>query len=217
MTSHEGGVFSEPPRYDQYRSERPRYEKMKPPRFDGSEAANWISKVEYHFDHMGTPDNQKLHYVVMMFEGQASEWIFNYRDNNPDAVWSDFLEDVRRRFDPQCFQNFIGLIAKLRQIGLLAEYNSSFETMLNLVRGVPEYILLSIYIEGLTQPVKNQVRLQHPASIAAAMALAVEFDSCLEKPQQPQNFQRRRFEQRPMGQQTQAATPNPPAAGVSPS
>lgn len=150
------GGYSEPPRFDQWRSEKPRYEKMKPPRFDGSEAVNWISRVQYYFDHMGTPEDHRLHYVVMMFEGHASEWIFNYRDNNPDATWADFLEDVRRRFDPHCFQNFIGLIAKLKQTGLLAEYNSTFETMLNRVRGVPEYILLPIYIEGLT----NRLRIR---------------------------------------------------------
>ncbi|XP_047965656.1 uncharacterized protein LOC125210120 [Salvia hispanica] len=206
------GYFAEPPRYDQPRFEKPRYEKMKPPRFDGSEAANWISRVEYYFEHMGTPENHRLHYVVMMFEGQALEWIFNYLENNPNAKWADFLDDVRRRFDLQHFQNFIGLIAKLCQTGPLAEYNTAFETMLNRVRGVPEYILLPIYVEGLTQPVKNQVRHQHPGSVAAAMALAVEYDSCIEKSAPTSGFQRRsggRYEQRQLGQQHLLALPAP--------
>ena len=56
--------YYEPPRYDQFRPEKQRYEKMKPPRFDGSDAVNWISRVQYYFDHMGTPDDHKLHYVV---------------------------------------------------------------------------------------------------------------------------------------------------------
>lgn len=158
---------------------------------------------------MGTPEDHRLHYVVMMFEGQASEWIFNYRDNNPNANWSDFLDDVHRRFDPQCFLNFIGLIAKLRQMGTVAEYNAAFESMLNRVCGVPEYILLLIYIEGITQPVKNEVRHQHRTSVAAAMALAVEFDSCLERPLASSNFQRRsgnRFKQRQFAQLHESAT-----------
>lgn len=46
---------------------------MKSPRFDSSDAVNWISRVQYYFDHMGTPEDHRLHYVVMMFEGQASE------------------------------------------------------------------------------------------------------------------------------------------------
>ncbi|KAG6403896.1 hypothetical protein SASPL_136130 [Salvia splendens] len=42
---HDGGGYSEPHRYDHYRSDRPRYEKMIPPCFDGSDAVNWISRV----------------------------------------------------------------------------------------------------------------------------------------------------------------------------
>lgn len=63
--------------------------------------------------------------------------------------------------------------------------------MLNRVRGVPEYILLPIYIEGLQQPVKNQVKHQNPPSVAAAMVLAVEYDSCMELPQIASGWQRR--------------------------
>lgn len=146
-------------------------------------------------------------------KGRRPNEIFNYRDNNPQANWADFLDDVRRRFDPQCFQNFIGLIAKLSQTGTIAEYNAAFETMLNRVRGVPKYILLPIYIEGIAQPVKNQVHLQYPSSVAAAMALAVEFDSCIERPPPPPSFQRRngnRYEQRQTAQSQQPALPNPP-------
>ncbi|XP_042005941.1 uncharacterized protein LOC121754689 [Salvia splendens] len=212
LGERDGGQYSDSMRYDHQRYEKPRYEKMKPPRFNGSEAVNWISRVQYYFNHMGTPEDHRLHYVVMMFEGPASEWIFNYRDNNPNANWADFLEDVRRRFDPQCFQNFIGLIAKLCQTGSLAEYNTTFETMLNRVRGVPEYILLPIYIEGLTQPVKNHVRLQHPSSVAAAMALAVECDGCIDRPPPAGGFSRRtgnRYENRQLGQPPQFALPAP--------
>lgn len=165
--------------------DHPRQFKMQQPRFEGTDAANWISRVQYYFEHLLMPEEHRLHYVVMLFDPPASEWVFNYRANNPQARWKDFLEDVRRRFDPQYFQNFIGLIAKLCQSGSLAEYHTAFETMLNRVRGVPEYILLPIYVEGLQQPVKNQVKHQNPASVAAAMALATEFDACVERPPLP--------------------------------
>lgn len=49
--------------------------------------------------------------------------------------------------------------------------------MLNQIHGVPESTLLPIYLGSLRQPVKNQVRFQHPPSVAAAMAPALEFDS----------------------------------------
>ncbi|XP_042012417.1 uncharacterized protein LOC121760890 [Salvia splendens] len=176
--------------------DQPRQFKMHQPRFDGSEAATWISRVQYYFEHLLMPEEHRLHYVIMLFDPPASEWVFNYHENNPQARWTDFLEDVRRRFDPQYFQNFIGLIAKLSQSGSLAEYHTTFETMLNRVRGVPEYILLPIYVEGLQQPVKNQVKHQNPSSVAAAMALAIEYDSCIERPPATSGAPRRPWQNR---------------------
>ena len=63
------------------------------------------------------PEDQRLHYVIMLFLPPASEWAFNYRANNPFAQWSSFLDDVRRKFDPRYFVNYIELIAKLVQTG----------------------------------------------------------------------------------------------------
>ncbi|XP_042051252.1 uncharacterized protein LOC121796474 [Salvia splendens] len=166
---------------------------MKPPRFNGMDAPSWISRVQFYFDHLMLPVDQRLHYVVMLFDPPAADWIFNYQANNHCVLWPDFLEDVRRRFDPLCFQNFIGLIAKLTQTGSLADYNNQFESMLNRVRGVPESTLVPIYVEGLQQPVKNQVKHQYPSSVASAMALAVEYDGCIDRPTPSPGFQRRQW------------------------
>ncbi|KAG6428775.1 hypothetical protein SASPL_106812 [Salvia splendens] len=56
---HDGTGYSEPPcydqpRYDHYRVEKPRYEEMRAPRFDGSEATN-LRAIRVHVD-----ENQKI-------------------------------------------------------------------------------------------------------------------------------------------------------------
>lgn len=158
-----------------------RHIKMDPPLFDGSDAQSWVTRIRYYFDHIQLPDEQRLHYVVMLFSPPASDWVFSYRANNTFASWGQFLEDVRRRFDPNYFVNYIELITKLTQTGTLAEYHKDFESMLNHIQGVPESTLLPIYMGGLRQPLRNQVRFQHPSSVAAAMALAMEFDSATER------------------------------------
>lgn len=108
----------------------------------------------------------------MLFAPPTTEWIFSYRANNPLVSWSQFLEDVRRRFDPNYFVNYIELITKLTQTRSVADYNKEFERMLNQIHGVAESTLLPIYLGGLRNPVKSQVRFQHPSSVAAAMAFA---------------------------------------------
>ena len=79
---------------------------MKPPPFNGTDAVNSIARVQYYFDHIMMPEAYRLHYAVMLFEQQAAEWVFNYQASNPVVLWNDFLEDVRRRFDPQSFRNY---------------------------------------------------------------------------------------------------------------
>ncbi|XP_042002546.1 uncharacterized protein LOC121751819 [Salvia splendens] len=147
--------------------------KMRAPHFDGSDAKNWISRVEYYFDHIMMPEEDRLHYAVMLFDPPAAEWIFNYRNNNQYVTWPEFLEDVRHRFDPQSFRNYIGPLAKLVQTGSVAEYHDTFEKYLNRVEGVPDYILIPVFIEGLKMPIQEKVELQQPQTLAEAMALAL--------------------------------------------
>lgn len=164
---------------------------MKAPHFDGMDVVNWISHVQYYFEHLMMPEDHRLYYVVMLFDSPVADWIFNYRASNPTADWHGFLEDVRRRFDPHCFEDYLGLIAKLSQTGSLADYNATFERMRSKVSNHPESSFLSYYVAGLQQPVQNQVKHQHPTSVAAAMALAVDYNSCLEKPVVHPGLQRR--------------------------
>ncbi|KAL1555207.1 hypothetical protein AAHA92_15677 [Salvia divinorum] len=182
--------------------------KMDPPHFDGSNEPSWISRIEFYFDHIMLPEDHRLHFVIMLFDPPVTDWIFNYRANNPSARWRDFLEDVRRKFDPKYFTNYIELLAKLMQTGTVAGYNTEFDNLMNNIHGVPESTLLPIYIGGLHQSVKNQVKFQHPVSVAAAMALATEFDSAVERPAH-QPFQRCAWQPREARQQ-------PPTGGVTP-
>lgn len=148
--------------------------KMKPPRFDGSDAANWISRVKYYFDHLMMPEAQRLHYAVMLFDPPAADWVFNYCANNDFVTWQEFLEHVRHRFDRQSFQNYYGLIAKLTQTGTALEYHDTFEKYLNRVQGVSETDLLTLIVAGLKKDMQERVRLHQPTSLSAAMALVLE-------------------------------------------
>lgn len=49
--------------------------KMDPPIFDGSDAQSWVTRIQYYFDHIMLPEDQHLHYVVMLFSPPASDCI----------------------------------------------------------------------------------------------------------------------------------------------
>lgn len=143
---------------------------MKLPRFDG----NWVSRVQYYFNHVMMPDAQRLHYAVMLFDPPASEWVFNYCGNNDFVTWQEFLEDVRHRFDRQSFKDYFGLIAKLTQTGTVLQYHDTFERYLNRVQGVPESKLLTLFVAGLRAEMQERLQLHRPNSLADAMALALD-------------------------------------------
>ena len=167
---------------------------MQPPRFDGSDATNWISRVEYYFNHLLMPDAHRLHYAVMLCDPPAADWVFNYSANNDFVTWQEFLEDVRHRFEPQSFQNYFGLIAKLVQTGSVAEYHDTFEKYLNQIQGIPESELFTLFVAGLKPDMQERVKLHRPSSLAAAMALSLELATT--QPAQSANTTRRQWQQR---------------------
>lgn len=77
-----------------------RHIKMDPPLFDGTDAQSWVTRIQYYFDHIMLPEEQRLHYVMMLFVPPAANWIFSYRTNIALVSWQRFLDDVRHRFDP---------------------------------------------------------------------------------------------------------------------
>ncbi|XP_042008927.1 uncharacterized protein LOC121757445 [Salvia splendens] len=188
---------------------------MKPPRFDGTDATSWISRVHYYFDHVMMPEAQRLHYAVMLFDPPASEWVFNYCANTDFVTWQEFLEDVRHRFDKQSFKDYFGLIAKLTQTGTVLEYHDTFERYLNRVQGVPEVKLFTLYVAGLKPDMQERVTLRQPRSLAAAMALSLELaDSQPDRSlgQYPSGFQRRTWQGRDNRPSANPLGPQPPAA-----
>ena len=121
------------------------------------------------------PEAQRLHYAVMLFDPAAAEWIFNYFANNDFVTWSEFLENVRHRFDWQSFKNYYGLIAKLTQLGTVLEYHDTFEKYLNRVKGILESELFTLFVAGLKPAMQERLQLHRPASLANAMEMALEF------------------------------------------
>ncbi|XP_047979109.1 uncharacterized protein LOC125221028 [Salvia hispanica] len=175
----------------QSEQQRPKV-KMEPPRFDGTEVNNWIRGIQFYFYHVGTPEAQRLHYVIMLFEPAVADWIWNYCSSHEFVTWPEFLDDVRRRFDPQCYVSHVGLLKKLQQIGTVYDYQLAFEKLQTKVVGVPDHVLLDLYVASLRQPIQDEVLLHRPTSLSAAFALATQLASCRQETPQPQHSSGRR-------------------------
>ncbi|VFQ66499.1 unnamed protein product [Cuscuta campestris] len=147
------------------------------PRFSGEDPTGWIFRVQKYFDYFLTPEPERFQLVAMLIDHPASEWFHYYQANNIEASWQEFLEAVHQRFDPDYYENYVGLLSKLTQTTTVMEYQTAFEAILNKVSGVPESTLVAMYVAGLKQPVQRELNLRNPSTLQATFALARELSA----------------------------------------
>ncbi|VFQ94532.1 unnamed protein product [Cuscuta campestris] len=114
----------------------------------------------------------------MLIDHPASDWFHYYQSNTHGASWAEFLVAVQQRFDPNYYENYVGLLSKLTQTSSVLDYQTAFESLLNKVSGVPETTLISIFVAGLKQPVQRELNLRNPTTLQSAFALARELSAC---------------------------------------
>ncbi|VFQ76597.1 unnamed protein product [Cuscuta campestris] len=148
------------------------------PRFNGDDPTGWIFRIQKYFDYFLTPEPERLQLVAMLIDHPASDWFHYYQSNTHGASWADFLVAVQQRFDPNYYENYVGLLSKLTQTSSVLDYQTTFESLLNKVSGVPEATLISMFVAGLKQPVQRELNLRNPTTLQSAFALARELSAC---------------------------------------
>ncbi|VFQ77184.1 unnamed protein product [Cuscuta campestris] len=188
------------------------------PRFSGDDPTGWIFRVQKYFDYFLTAEPERMQLVAMLIDHPASEWFHYYHANSPSVTWPEFLDTVQQRFDPNYYENYVGLLSKLTQSSSVLEYQFAFESLLNKVSGVPESTLVAMYIAGLKQPVQREVNLRNPSTLPATFALARELSACHQEAAVTYSSgSRRPWSQRPPSPATAGLLPTPTATPKLPS
>nr|GMD05953.1 Transposon Ty3-G Gag-Pol polyprotein [Ipomoea batatas] len=103
------------------------------------------------------------------------QWIFNiqeYFDFHQIAEPQRLQIAVEQRFGTTHFEDPLAELAKLTQIGTVAEFQAAFEKLLNRATGVTETQLVSYVIGGLKSHLRRELLLSRPRTILAAFELA---------------------------------------------
>nr|GMD88071.1 Transposon Ty3-G Gag-Pol polyprotein [Ipomoea batatas] len=82
------------------------------------------------------------------------------------------LLKVEQRFGTTHFEDPLAELAKLTQIGTVADFQAAFEKLLNRVMGVTETQLVSYVIGGLKSHLRRELLLYRPRTILATFELA---------------------------------------------
>ncbi|KAG6422036.1 hypothetical protein SASPL_118597 [Salvia splendens] len=152
--------------------------KMDPPRFNGDGVGLWIKKIQKFYNHTFTSLSDRLYLTEFLLDDAAEEWFEWWESNNKDRGWDDFLLDIKRRFDPDLYEDYVGRLATLRQKGSLESYLAEFEPLLRKVTHVGDDTLTSLFVAGLSAPLKHELLIRRPASLSDAISLAQQLAAC---------------------------------------
>ena len=76
------------------------------------------------------------------------------------------------RFGSTEYENFDEALSRLRQTGIVREYQAQFECLANQVQGWPKKALVVCFIGELKDEIAAEIKMFKPASISMAIGLA---------------------------------------------
>ena len=76
------------------------------------------------------------------------------------------------QFGLSAFDDFIGALTKLHQIGTVKEYQTEFEKLANHTAGLPDDFYRSCFISGLKDAFRSEVKIFSPNIMMEALGLA---------------------------------------------
>ncbi|XP_012855103.1 PREDICTED: uncharacterized protein LOC105974534 [Erythranthe guttata] len=151
--------------------------KMEFPRFDGGDPRGWILKAEKYFRYYQTPEEIKVDIAAMYLEGDALD-LFSWLNNERTLVyWEELVKALQKNYGPAEFQNPDEHLCSIHQTGTIQEYRQEFAKRSARVSNWPDHCLLGVFLNGLREDLKADVRIHKPRTVYKAMSLALEFES----------------------------------------
>ncbi|XP_047174278.1 uncharacterized protein LOC124841941 [Vigna umbellata] len=110
--------------------------------------------------------------VIVALEGRALNWFQWWKTCNPNPMWEAFKVAVVRCFQPMMLQNPFEILIGLRQSGLVEEYVEKFEQYAGFLKGIHQDYLVGIFLNGLKEEIKAEVKLYEPSTLPKLMMKA---------------------------------------------
>ena len=202
-----------------------------PQRFDGSmnngAVDRWVEEVDAYLRCAGAEDNPAaLDFAATYLTGTAQAW---WRANklqlNRPSNWAEFRVAILTAFrSVDAAVNARDRAHSLRQRSTVAAYTSEFLSLCTELADMAPVDALYLYIRGLKDQIRLQLRLQRPTELTAAITLAHHTESALhantatnDRPQHQPTEPFLRASSRPLQQRFQPTRTVPSATnGVQP-
>nr|KYP50904.1 hypothetical protein KK1_027260 [Cajanus cajan] len=133
--------------------------------------------MERYFRLKGVWEDEKVEVVMVALQGKAVAWFQWWEGRNQNASWTGFKGALLRRFQPEVVQNPFEVLLGLKQEGSVADYREQFEANSGPLRIGDTNYLKGIFLNGLKEEVKAELRLHRLNSLEEIMDLALLIES----------------------------------------
>ncbi|KAK1409444.1 hypothetical protein QVD17_35970 [Tagetes erecta] len=155
------------------------YHKIEFPTFSGGDPRGWVLKAEKYFKFYNTIDEDKVDVAAMHLEGDALDLYSWLSVEQELSYWEELVDAMQKHFGPPEFQNPDEYLCSIRQTGSVHEYRQEFSRRSARVSNWPDHCLLGVFLNGLKEELKADVRIHKPRTVYKAVSLALEFESKL--------------------------------------
>ncbi|WVY89402.1 hypothetical protein V8G54_034916 [Vigna mungo] len=131
-----------------------------------------IPVLERYFRLKGVGEKERMKAVMVALEGKALNWFQWWETCHPHPTWEAFKDVVVRRFQPTMLQNPFEVLLGLRQTEPIGEYIEQFEQYVGFMKGIQQDYLVGIFLNGLRDEIKVEVKLYDLQTLAELMMKA---------------------------------------------
>jgi hypothetical protein len=108
--------------------------------------------------------------------GDASHWYTLFEQNQGTTSLAEFVKLVNQHFGTPLRGNALGELIQLHRDRSVTDYQTKFLSLLARCEHLMEKHQINIFTAGLHNPLKTNVKLENPATLEVAMALARTYE-----------------------------------------
>ena len=145
-------------------------------KFYGKDPTNWLCQMEQFFDIHHVPSQQKVSMASLYLEPDQFFWYRwlcdEKRKKGCVVTWSIFQEELSTHYGNNLMDSYFCQLTKLQQTGMVKDYIQQFQTLSLRVENVADENMMEIFLGGLQDHIKYEVRLFQPQSLSQAIVMA---------------------------------------------
>lgn len=116
--------------------------------FGGGDPIEWLNKAEQYFSLYQIPEDRKVAITAMHLTDAAADMWYLFQHDYP-RTWHGFADLMMKQFGSYNRIDYQAALAKLSQVGSVADYKAQFTKLSCRAPGFSQEVLLACFVGGV--------------------------------------------------------------------